>query len=331
MGERRPFGPDATGYNAIVRPDEVRRGSIPWRHVAVVVWLTFSVALAAWWMVFGFQQIDRLSSLGLEAAPDVSAKITDELVRQHRMLMSEGMTLILLLLAGGSTLLYYIHTEIGRAKRVQEFFGAFTHDIKTSLASLRLQAESLEEDLKDSGHGRLARRLVKDTVRLELQLENSLLLAAPDSQSSLLIEPLRFSDTIESLRHHWPDLEISQDGDGIVRADKRALESIMKNLAQNAVVHGRASKLNVDVQRQGPWVRIRVSDDGRGFQGEDLTKLGRMFERHTTTSGSGLGLSLAMKLARRMGGDLTIVEASSGFALELILPHEPPPEESVRP
>lgn len=328
MGERRPALPDATGYNATVKKDD-SGGSIQWKYVGTVLWLAFSVALAIWWMLFGFQQIDRLTTLGHQAAPDISAKISDELVRQHRMLMSEGTTLILLLIAGGVALLYYIRTEIGRANRVQEFLGAFTHDIKTSLASLRLQAESLEEDLKDSGHGRLARRLVKDTVRLELQLENSLLLAAPDgNSSSLLIEPLRFSDTVESLRHHWPDLEIDQNGDGIARADKRALESILKNLAQNAVVHGRASKLNIDVQRQGPWIRARVSDDGRGFQGEDSTKLGRMFERHTTTSGSGLGLGLGMKLARRMGGDLTVVEASNGFAIELILPQEPPPEET---
>ncbi len=327
MGERRPALPDATGYNATVKMEETK-SIIPWKHVAVVTWLGFSIALAIWWMVFGFQQIERLSSLGSQAQPDVSTRIAGELLRQHRMLMSEGTTLILLLIAGGVTLLYYIHTEIGRAKRVQEFLGAFTHDIKTSLASLRLQAESLEEDLKDSGHGRLARRLVKDTVRLELQLENSLLLAAPDGNTALLIEPLRFSDTVESLRHHWPDLDIHQDGDAIVRADKRALESILKNLAQNAVVHGRASKLNVDVQRQGPWLRARIGDDGRGFQGEEPSRLGQMFERHTTTSGSGLGLALGMKLARRMGGDLTVVEASNGFAIELILPQEPPPEES---
>ncbi|MES2965394.1 MAG: HAMP domain-containing sensor histidine kinase [Bdellovibrionota bacterium] len=327
MGERRPATPDVTGYNATVRMED-QKSSLPWKHVAVVVWLAFSVAIAVWWMVFGLQQIDRLSGLGMQAEPDISTKIAHELVRQHRMLVSEGTTLILLLIAGGAALLYYIHTEIGRANRVQEFLGAFTHDIKTSLASLRLQAESLEEDLKDSGHGRLARRLVKDTVRLELQLENSLLLAAPDGDSSLLIEPLRFSETVEMLRHHWPDLDIHQDGDGIVRADKRALESILKNLVQNAVVHGRASKVNVDVARQGPWLRARVSDDGRGFQGEDQNKLGRMFERHTSTSGSGLGLALGMKLARRMGGDLTVVEASNGFAIELILPQEPPPEET---
>ena len=290
---------------------------MPWKQLAVVIWLGFSVALATWWMIYGLGQINKLASAGPNAV---------ELTRQHRMLMSEGGTLILLLFGGGAALLYYIYTEVGRVRRIQEFLGAFTHDIKTSLASLRLQAESLEEDLKDTGHGRLARRLVKDTVRLELQLENSLLLAAPDADSPLLLEPIRLSDIVESLKHHWPDLEISQEGDAIAIADRRALESVLKNLAQNAVVHGRASKLTVDVTRQGPWLHARVVDDGRGFKG-DTQRLGMMFERHTTTSGSGLGLSLAMKLAHRMGGDLKVVDSTAGFAVELVLPQEPPPEE----
>lgn len=305
--------PDATGFDAVGKKIPVKPNT-PWKLIAVGAWLAFSIALAIWWLIFGLQQIERFQELGA-----ANLQVANELARHHRMLMSEGATLILLLLAGGAALLYYIRTEIRRARRIQEFLGAFTHDLKTSLASLRLQAESLEEDLKESGQGRLARRLVKDTIRLEIQLENALLLAAPDSNSSLLIEPVRLEPLLSSLAHLWPDLSVAIDGDGIALADTRALESVFKNLTQNAVVHGKANKLTIDVVREGLWTMIRFVDDGRGFHGE-ISKLGRMFERHSSTSGSGLGIGLAMRLMKGMGGDLRVIDVPQGFTVELLLP-----------
>jgi signal transduction histidine kinase len=324
---------DPTGSLAIETEQGARlqkSASDRWKHMAALVWLTFSVALAVWWIIFGLGQIQRFSSLtqrGSQITDSQLSEIASELARQHRMLMSEGITLVVLLLLGGGTLLYYINTEIRRGHKVREFFAAFTHDLKTSLASLRLQAESLEEDLKDSGEARIARRLVKDTVRLELQLENSLMLAAPESESKLLLEPLDVGSALESTAFYWPDLELQVHGKGLVEADSRALESILKNLMQNSVIHGRASKVTVDIKREGNWVHVLFADDGRGFKGEQ-TRLGKMFERHSSSSGTGLGLYLAMNLAKRMSGELRFAERTSGFAVELLLPSADSREEN---
>lgn len=303
-----------------------QNSAVNWKHIAVGIWLVFSVGLASWWLIFGLQQINRMAQIAQAAKQDVPAsesqtlELDSEVKRQHRMLLSEGLTLIVLLFGGGAALLYYIHIEITRAQRLRGFFAAFTHDIKTSLASLRLQAESLEEDLRNSGESRLARRLVKDTIRLELQLENSLLLAAPDSEKRMLIEAIEIVPLLESVAQYWPELECVIEGEATVFADTRAVESIFKNLLQNSVVHGRAGKITIDVHAEGAaWVKIRCIDDGRGFKGE-RENLGEMFLRHSSTSGSGLGLYLATQLAKGMGGDVQILEAASGFAVQVVLP-----------
>lgn len=322
MGDRATTAapaPNVSGLDAAVSVRRKSAVSISWKLWAVAAWLVFSVALAIWWLIFGLEQSSRVMELSRSASPDVAGDITREVTRWHRMLMSEGVTLVILLFAGGAALLWSIRNDLKRARRIQEFLGAFTHDLKTSLASLRLQTESLEEDLKDSGQSRLAKRLVKDTVRLELQLENSLSLAAPESESPLLIEPVELNDLLQVLSTYWPDLSVSIEGESVVNADRRALESIFKNLAQNAVVHGRSSKILIDIVREGPWTRVVFADDGRGFKG-NFARLGRMFERHSSTSGSGLGLSLAMQLAERMQGSLTVVEVPAGFAVEIWLP-----------
>ncbi len=282
---------------------------------AAILWLTFSIALAVWWMIFGLSQIDQISKLA-GAAP---LGVAREIARQHRMLLSEGMTLILLLLGGGLALLYHVRVETKRNLRMKEFFAAFTHDLKTSLASLRLQTESLEEDMRETGHERLMRRLVKDTVRLEMQLENSLLLASPNDGAKFLIEPIRLNEFLMQLVHNWPDLEIEIDGDATILADHRALESVCKNLMQNSVAHGRATKLMIKIERTGSHGVVRFLDNGRGFSG-DLKNLGKIFERHGSSSGSGLGLYLAKKLTRRLSGGLHFIAVSEGFSVELVLP-----------
>ena len=292
-----------------------RSWNISWKFLAGVIWLAFSVALATWWMVFGLKQIHRISGIAGEAP----SEIAHEIKRQNFMLMSEGATLIVLLLLGGGALLYYIATEIRRADRLSEFFATFTHELKTSLASVRLQAESLEEDLKDPNHARSVKRLVKETVRLELQLENSLLLASPADSSRFLLEPIHLADLFQSMTHHWPDLAIEVDGDANVQADRRAIESIFKNLLQNSVVHGKSTKVHVHIARTENHSTVRLTDNGRGFQGE-LNKLGRIFGRHATSSGSGLGLYLASRLARTMRGELRFCDSAEGFCVEVVLP-----------
>src|SRR5258708_31095972 len=137
--------------------------------IAVVgLWVVFTVTLASWWMVFGLRQLDLLTRLKIEGAADFH--------RHYRMLLWEGGILIVSLIGGGLALVYYAHREQKRHAQVEEFFAAFTHDAKTALTSLRLQAESLQEDYANSESNPLLDRLLRDTLRLQLQLENSLFL-----------------------------------------------------------------------------------------------------------------------------------------------------------
>lgn len=288
-----------------------------WKLVAGMVWLCFTVALAAWWIVFSLRQAQHISE-----DSGVSAATAQEITRHNIMLVSEGATLVVLLLVGGSALLYYIATEMRRTQRLREFFATFTHELKTSLASVRLQAESLEEDLEDPNQSRLVKRLVKETVRLELQLENSLLFASPDDSSRFLLEAVSLRELFDSMSIHWPDLDLEVDGDEIVDADRRAVESIFKNLIQNAVIHGEADRITIHISRTSTYATIRFADNGRGFQG-DRTRLGQMFGRHASTSGSGLGLYLAARLARTMRGELRFSESTEGFCVEIVLPLRP--------
>ncbi|MFN0085190.1 MAG: sensor histidine kinase [Blastocatellia bacterium] len=286
------------------------------------LWLMLTVALAGWWMIFGLRQLDRLSESAGDRLRDFD--------HYHRMLLWEGGVLIVLLLGGGVALLWYIRSERRRHRRIEEFFAAFTHDAKTALASLQLQAESLCEDLASDAPNPILARLLKDTLRLQLQLENSLFLVNLRS-GRLLSEALQVSRIVESLRFHWPDVGLKLIGDGAVRADIRALESVLTNLVQNAVIHGQADLVTITVRPVGSdRLQVLVADDGRGFHG-DFSQLGSLFTRHTKSSGSGVGLYISRQLVKRMGGALTFASGPErGFVAALSLPQAAPGDLSAR-
>lgn len=271
-----------------------------------IFWLIFTMTFAGWWFVLEMRNVDRL----IEIDPMQQAMYQ----RQRNMVLWEGLSWEVLLFAGGGTLIYLVFRERLRGNQVKEFFASFSHDVKTSLASLRLQAEALEEDLGASGSPLLS-RLVSDTVRLQLQLENSLYFAAQDSLS-LYTQDVDFKKMVESLQHQWPSIRLTVHGPATrLRADERALRSVVSNLIQNSLIHGHAKKLEFEISDK----EILFQDDGKGFTGE-ASQLGRIFHRPTSTSGSGLGLYIAKTLLKKMDADLKLENHPGGFGGRIRLP-----------
>jgi signal transduction histidine kinase len=268
----------------------------------VVLWVVFTVTLTAWWLIFGLRQLDLINQSNLENAVQLN--------RHYQMLLWEGGILIASLIGGGLALFYFARREQKQHAQVEEFFAAFTHDAKTALASLRLQAESLQEDFAETPNP-LLDRLLRDTLRLQLQLENSLFLVNL-TRGKFFLEPISLRSCIDNLARHWPDLRIAQSGDAVVLADARALESVLTNLIQNAVTHGNATEIDIKIdESRKERAAVTIADNGRGFSG-DFNQLGKLFVRHERGSGSGVGLYIVRQLIKRMNGEIKFEGANGG-------------------
>jgi signal transduction histidine kinase len=268
------------------------------------IWLLFMISLSVWWLIFGMRQLDRLMALGGEVALEFG--------HQQKMLVGEGVFLVVGLLAGGVALFYFTNREARRHRQVEEFFSAFTHDLKTSLSRLRLQIESLQEDIgRDSP---LVDRLIQDSVRLQMQLENSLYLSNLNNQS-LFSQPIVLGDVISTVRHSWPDLEIDLEESPKVMGDLRALESVIRNIISNAQIHGHANLVSIKVNRpKSSRVRLVIEDNGEAV-GDALLAKG---SRSKLMQGTGMGLFIADQLMDHMGGKLEILPPlKQGFRVAL--------------
>jgi GAF domain-containing protein/DNA-binding response OmpR family regulator len=110
-----------------------------------------------------------------------------------------------------------------------------------------------------------------------------------------------------------------QDKLGMLTADPMRLRQILLNLLSNACKFTKQGEVALRVQRMadgGGWIEFAVTDTGIGMTAEQQAKLFEEFTQADSATaqrygGTGLGLAITRKLARMMGGDVT-VESESG-------------------
>jgi signal transduction histidine kinase len=108
-----------------------------------------------------------------------------------------------------------------------------------------------------------------------------------------------------------------------VTAEQELLTRIVQPLVDNACRYGQ-SMVTVEVLRNGSVALVNVFDDGPGVRDDESEHIfepgwrGRAAAK--TIEGAGLGLSLARRLARSAGGDITVSASSAGGRFSLWLP-----------
>ncbi|MES3039077.1 MAG: HAMP domain-containing sensor histidine kinase [Bdellovibrionota bacterium] len=277
-----------------------------------VGWLVFVTSMVVWWWLFGLSEIESSASLmGQEVA-----------AVKYRMLLWEGVIFLAAIVIGGLAFLYFVYKDDERHQQLRNFFSIFTHDIKTSIARLRLQADLLREEPADKlseKSRKLLFRLASDINRLDLQLENALFISQ-NPKDILLPEKFLLSQALERIRPDWENLELKVERKALVYADQRAFTSCLRNLIQNSVLHGHAELVVLKPQSIKPGVlEIIIEDNGKGFSG-DYSQLGSAVLSDSETSGNGIGLYLSRTIIEKMGGNLVFEKGDAGFRSRLRIP-----------
>ncbi len=123
----------------------------------------------------------------------------------------------------------------------------------------------------------------------------------------------------QSVRIDRPD----EDETLFAMGEFRRVLQILVNLIGNAVRYSpKDSMVWIRTEQEGDLAVVIVADQGKGIAPQDQARIFEKFERIDTSEpgGSGLGLYIARKLARAMGGDITVDSApglGARFALSL--------------
>jgi signal transduction histidine kinase len=105
--------------------------------------------------------------------------------------------------------------------------------------------------------------------------------------------------------------------------EARAVIQILVNLIGNAIRHSPpGGRIRLVLGRTAGTASVSVCDEGPGVAAADQQRIFERFERaHPKESGTGLGLAISRRLARSMGGDVTLDSApGEGARFTLTLP-----------
>ncbi len=281
-----------------------------------LLWTGVLLLIGGWWVFFMINFEEFLVNTQRE--------------RITKMLAWEGGSfIILLLLISVSILILYLKDK-RKTHSLQAFFASLTHELKTPLASIRLQGEVINEILeskKDPTLDKLIGRLIDDTAKLETQMDKILQLSRIERGGELNLTPITLLPLIKKLIKTWlPDVEVeltSQNGiqNGIldeklkIEADEFALELILKNLMENTRLHTQSQKIKMMISSDKNYVYLNYMDQGE-FSGK-IERLGSLFYKHNSSKGSGIGLYLSQKLLEKMGGYFLITKKDKGLSFNL--------------
>lgn len=243
------------------------------------------------------------------------------------------------LLFGG--LLLYRESERNRrdAQRKTTFVANVSHELKTPLTSIRMYAELLKEGRVKSEEKRGSYlQIIVDESRRLARLVNNLLNFGrlEQGRKKYRIGPLDLTGFLSEfeMTHR---LRIGKEGMALtvqlpekeiwVNTDRDVLEQVLLNLVDNALkyaVTGKKLIIKPDPVDNG-W-QLRVLDHGPGIPPEDHRRIFEKFYRVNDSltadhPGSGLGLSIAQRLMRDIGGDLQYEpRQEGGSCFKVIIP-----------
>jgi signal transduction histidine kinase len=209
-----------------------------------------------------------------------------------------------------------------------EFLARMSHELRTPLNAVIGYTEILLEDAGRNGqndeHAADLRRIHGAGRHLLTLINDVLDLSTIEAgRMAVRVAPIdlgRFIDEIVATAQPLIDsnkntLVVERRNElGVVLGDAQKLRQTVLSLLDNAAKFTKQGRITLSLERQrlgrGDWLTIAVRDTGIGFSPDKVTSL---FDNFTQAEplmtrrygGTGLGLALARKLCRLMGGDIS--------------------------
>lgn len=253
-------------------------------------------------------------------------------------ILGVGATAFVMIIATLVLFSVFLVREILEVRRQNSFIDSVTHELKSPLASLKLCLEtSARPELNASQREELRGMMLADLDRLSVFVDDILEASRlAHGHSGYVVAEVPLCALAESCaksaaaRHKLDPavIEIEVPSSLTVLTERTALETILKNLLDNAIKYSDPPhRVELRARHVESTVEIEVKDHGIGLQRQHLRRIFRRFyrvpsERVRARRGTGLGLFVVSALARNLGGSLSAHSQGlgTGSTFRLTLP-----------
>ncbi len=230
-------------------------------------------------------------------------------------------------------------------KELRTFVPNASHELRTPLTSVKLRAEALlngaleDPDIARRFIGEIEREVDRLSSMVNDILDLSRIEAGLVTQRRVPLDlgllATEVGDTFRvRAENSQIQLQLTIEPDlPIVRVDENQIRRVISNMVDNALKFtptGGSVGIDVKSDPQASRMRLCVTDTGVGIPPKDLPHIFERFyrvratrPRYQSTTGSGLGLSIAKSLIEAHGGDIGVtskVGAGSTFWFEIPAP-----------
>ena len=224
---------------------------------------------------------------------------------------------------GGTMVLTSVYSQVRLAQKKAGFVTNVSHELKTPLTSISLFVDLLRRTRKPDPEKRerYLAMMAAETERLGRLINNVLDFSSMERGGKKYAKKtidlaLIAREVVEGqrarLESHGFTVSFGARGKGMLaEADGEAIKQVLLNLLSNAEKYSpRKKDIEVEVVREGATVAAHVRDRGIGVAEKDRERIFREFFRvddslSARVPGTGLGLTIARRIARDHGGDVT--------------------------
>jgi hypothetical protein len=296
-----------------------------------------------WPILLGVVLIGSIIALGVGwVLVSIAAALGSENAAFYYAVLGVGVALLVLVLAGVIVYLLLTLKAIALSQRQSNFIDSVTHELKSPLASLKLDLQTLTRRVvSPEQQADFHRFMLQDVERLDTLIDHLL-----DAAKTLQRRPSGGVDStpLEPALAHAREATLARYGlhaesiaiacapacSGLrVRGREADLEIVFRNLIDNAVKYSLPDP-RVEVTAEAPQRRtvvVRVADNGPGIPLAQRTNVFRRFVRlgselERSTPGTGLGLFLVRSIVRQLRGKVTVKGRAplAGTIMEVELP-----------
>ena len=228
------------------------------------------------------------------------------------MVAGEGGVFVLLMFFALWVILKVLRHEVELSRRHRDFLLSASHELRTPIAGLKLHLQTMQrQGLAEGQRDALTGHVLAEVERLYglTRLDDPHLALEPaETDVAALLRAVKAGAESGYARGHV--LRLITPERAVLRTDADALRSVAVNLLENACKYAPAGT-NVDIVLEvgGQDWELRVSDEGPGIPETERAAIFRKFQRGgneetRNAKGTGLGLYIAQRLARALGGHL---------------------------